>query len=267
MQAAILPMNAGWGWILQGYALFRRQPMAMLFWSVATSFLINVGAMIPILGQLTLVVLTPLLTFLTLCACRNLERNVRMLPGLWLQPLKGTGLARPLLKLGLAYLAATFTAAAIATLLFWSELLATLEQQADKPDYAALSQAMTGPLVTFGLFYVVISALFWHTPALVGWHRLPLRRALFYSMVACWRNKLPIVAYVASWAALYFGFHWVIERLADAGTSTAALGWIALPVDIVITALLYCSFYPIYTSIFRSPQMPDNPEDSSSRLQ
>jgi hypothetical protein len=258
MQATILPMSAGWSWILQGYALFRRQPMAMLFWSVATSFLINIGSMIPILGQIALVALTPLLTFLTLCACRNLERNVRLLPGLWLQPLKGTGVARPLLKLGMAYLAATFTAAVIATMLFWSDLLVTLEQQADKPDYAALSQAMTGPLIVFGLFYVVISALFWHTPALVGWHRLPLRRALFYSMVACWRNKLPIVSYVASWAALYFGFHWLIERLAEAGIAGSTLGWIALPVDILITALLYCSFYPIYTSIFKAPPASDS---------
>ncbi|CAM5181040.1 Transmembrane protein OS=Castellaniella defragrans OX=75697 GN=HNR28_002332 PE=4 SV=1 [Castellaniella defragrans] len=263
MQAAILPLSAGWAWILQGYALFRRQPMAMLFWSVATSFLINVGALIPIVGQIALVIFTPLLTFLTLCACRNLERNVHMMPGLWFAPLRQSGLARPLLRLGLAYLGATFTAAAVATMLFWPQLMATLEAQSSKPDYASLSQAMTGPLIVFGLFYVVISALFWHTPALVGWHRLPLRRALFYSMVACWRNKFPIVLYVGSWAAVYFGVHWVLDQLANAGLSDVILGWCALVVDILITALLYCSFYPIYTSIFKNAQAaethPDQP--------
>ncbi|HEX7388352.1 MAG TPA: BPSS1780 family membrane protein [Castellaniella sp.] len=261
MQAAILPLNAGWAWIGQGYDLFRRQPMAMLFWSVATSFLINVGALIPILGQVALVILTPLLTFLTLCACRNLDHNVRMVPGLWFAPLRQTGTAGPLLRLGLAYLSATFGAAAVATLIFWSHLVTTLQAQGDKPDYAALSQAMTGPLIVFGLFYVVISALFWHTPALVGWHKLPLRRALFYSMVACWRNKFPIVIYVASWAAAYYALHWVIDQLASAGLAVTVLTWCALAADIVITALLYCSFYPVYTSIFQSPQAADTRSD------
>ena len=261
MQAAILPLSAGWSWIVQGYDLFRRQPMAMLFWSVATSFVINAGSLIPILGQIVLVILTPLLTFLTLCACRNLDRNVRMLPGLWFAPLKQAGIVRPLIRLGLAYLAATFAAAAVATVLFWSQLVTALQAQADKPDYAALSQAMTGPLIVFGLFYIVISALFWHTPALVGWHRLTLRRALFYSMVACWRNKLPIVVYVSSWAAAYYAFHWVIESLADAGLAAMILGWCALAVDILITALLYCSFYPVYTSIFQARQAADTPSD------
>ena len=133
MQAAILPLSAGWSWIVQGYDLFRRQPMAMLFWSVATSFVINAGSLIPILGQIVLVILTPLLTFLTLCACRNLDRNVRMLPGLWFAPLKQAGIVRPLIRLGLAYLAATFAAAAVATVLFWSQLVTALQAQADKP--------------------------------------------------------------------------------------------------------------------------------------
>jgi hypothetical protein len=66
---------------------------------------------------------------------------------------------------------------------------------------------------------------------------------------------------VASWAALYFGFHWLIERLAEAGIAGSTLGWIALPVDILITALLYCSFYPIYTSIFKAPPASDSTSD------
>jgi hypothetical protein len=267
MQAAILPPSAGWAWISQGYRLFLRQPAALVFWSAATSFLINAGSLIPILGQIVLVALTPLLTFLTLCACRNLDHDVRMLPSLWLAPLREPGTARPLLKLGLAYLAATFTAVTLATLIFLSPLIATLSAQTDTPDYAALSQAMTGPMIVFGLFYVVISALFWHTPALVGWHRLSLRRALFYSMVACWRNKFPIVLYVGSWAAVYFGFHWIIDQLAAAGLAPSLLDWFALAVDIVITALLYCSFYPVYTSIFRAPQAADTRPDQPGSAQ
>lgn len=253
LQAAILPPSAGWSWIIQGVGLFRRQPMAMLFWSIATSFFINIGALIPVLGQTALVLLTPLLTFLTLCACRNLDQGVRMVPGLWLQPLQTPGVTRALLKLGLAYLCCSFLAALIAVLPFLSSMLDALGS-AEQPDLHALIQAMQGPLTVFGALYVLLSALFWHTPALVGWHALPLRRALFYSMVACWRNKYPIIAYVVAWAAVFFGLRSLLDGLAAAGASTSLLAWLSLPLDIVITALLYCSFYPIYTTIFRADQ-------------
>ncbi|WP_368647124.1 BPSS1780 family membrane protein [Castellaniella ginsengisoli] len=251
LQAAILPPSAGWFWIFQGYLLFRRQPMAMLFWSIVTSFFINVGALIPVLGQTVLVLLTPLLTFLTLCACRKLEEGVRIAPGLWLQPLQTPGATGAQLRLGLAYLGCSFIAALAAVLPFLSSMLDALGT-AEQPDFAALSQAMQGPMIVFGLFYVLLSALFWHTPALVGWHGLPMRRALFYSMVACWRNKYAIIVYVASWAAVFFGLHGLLDGLAAAGASTGLLAWLSLPLDVVVTALLYCSFYPIYTTIFRA---------------
>ncbi|WP_298016595.1 BPSS1780 family membrane protein [uncultured Castellaniella sp.] len=250
LQAAILPPSAGWGWIVQGYALFRRQPLAMIFWSTATSFLINLGAAIPILGQIVLVSLTPLLTFLTLCACRHLSLGQRMLPGMWLRPLQEAGTTPALLRLGLAYLGCTMLAALAAVLPFLSQLLAAIGTEA-QPDYATLAGAMTGPMIVFGAFYVLLSALFWHAPALMGWHRLPMRRALFYSMVACWRNKWAIILYVASWAAAFYGLHLVLDGLAAAGISTTALVWLSLVLDVLITALLYCSFYPIYATIFR----------------
>jgi hypothetical protein len=253
LQAAILPPGAGWSWITQGYQLFRRQPMAMLFWSLATSFVINIGAFIPVLGQTALVLLTPLLTFLTLCACRNLDEGVRMVPGLWLQPLRTPGVAGAQLKLGLAYLGCSFITALAAVLPFLSSLLEALGT-AEQPDYDVLAQAMQGPMIVFSIFYVLLSALFWHTPALVGWHALPLRRALFYSMVACWRNKYAIIVYVATWAAVFFGLHGLLDGLAAAGMSMMMLTWLSQPLDILITALLYCSFYPIYTTIFRARQ-------------
>ncbi|WP_322999727.1 BPSS1780 family membrane protein [Castellaniella sp.] len=251
LQAAVLPPSAGWGWIVQGYALFRRQPLAMIFWSTVTSFLINLGAAIPILGQIVLVSLTPLLTFLTLCACRHLSQGQRMLPGMWLRPLQEAGATSAQLRLGLAYLGCTLLAALAAVVPFLSRLL-TAMGTGDQPDYEALASVMTGPMIVFGGFYVLLSALFWHAPALMGWHRLPLRRALFYSMVACWRNKWAIVLYVASWAAAFYGLHQLLDGLVAMGVPTSLLIWLSLVLDILITALLYCSFYPIYATIFRN---------------
>src|SRR5690606_10470122 len=92
-------------------------------------------------------------------------------------------------------------------------------------DYALMAAAMRGPLVVFGVLYLILSALFWHTPALIGWHRLPITRALFFSMVACWRNKWTFLLYALIWVGLFYGLQTVVDTLIESGVSTNALQW------------------------------------------
>ncbi|HUH39321.1 MAG TPA: BPSS1780 family membrane protein [Castellaniella sp.] len=266
MQAAILPFSAGWAWIVQGYGLFRRQPLAMFFWSVLTSFIIMLASAIPLLGQIALVTFTPLLTFLTLCACRNIDRGVRMLPGMWLLPLREPGVTGRLTRLGLAYLLSSLAAALIATVPFLSSLGAAIDAQG-QIDYALMASAMRGPLMVFGVLYLFLSALFWHTPALIGWHRLPIARALFFSMVACWRNKWTFLLYALIWVGLFYGLQTVVDTLVESGVSANALQWVLMPANILIAAVLYCSFYPAYVTIFESNSARDNAEGQDEPVQ
>jgi hypothetical protein len=228
----------------------------MFFWSVVTSFLITLSYAIPLLGQIALIVMTPMLTFLTLCACRNIDRGVRMLPGMWLTPLRDAGVKSRLIRLGLAYLAASLAAAFIATMPFLNSLMAAIGPEGEI-DYPALSSAMRGPLVSFGVLYVAISTLFWHAPALIGWHRIRLTQALFFSMVACWRNKWAFLFYALSWAGVFVGLELASDFLIQMGLSLVLMQWLLTPANIIIAAVLYCSFYPAYVTIFESPSGED----------
>ena len=107
-------------------------------------------------------------------------------------------------------------------------------------------------LLTFGLLYVLISMLFWHAPALIGWHKVPMKQALFYSMVACWRNKWAFMLYGISWAAIFFGVQMAGVFLTILGLSPGIVQLLMTPVNIAIAAVLYASFYPAYVSVFRS---------------
>ncbi len=251
LQAAILPANAGWNWIVQGYTLFKRQPAAMLFWSMFTSMLVNIGILIPLLGQVILLVLTPALSFITISASRHLSDKQRLMPYMWLAPLKQNGVFARLHRLGWLYFACSFVIALLAITPFLSELLTSMDGAGDI-DMLALTQAMQAPLILFGILYVLLSALFWHTPALVAWHNLAIKRALFYSMVACWRNKYAIIVFIACWAGVYFGIHELLGLLLATGVGDSLVLWLALALDILITALIYSSFYPIYATIFQS---------------
>src|SRR5690606_3146329 len=75
MQAAILPIHAGWFWIHQGYRICMKQPLAMFFWSMTLGLLITFSYLIPIFGQMALIIATPSFTFITLGACRRIDRK------------------------------------------------------------------------------------------------------------------------------------------------------------------------------------------------
>src|SRR3546814_14835330 len=126
MQAATLPLRSGWQWIQDGFALLRRQPMAMFFWSLVTGFLITISYLIPLLGQMALIIVTPLLTFITLCACRHIATGHPMLLTLWLEPLKDAEAKTRLLGLGVAYLICCLAGGFLATLPFTDALMQSI---------------------------------------------------------------------------------------------------------------------------------------------
>ncbi|WP_245152387.1 BPSS1780 family membrane protein [Allopusillimonas soli] len=264
MQAAKLPITAGWSWIHNGLGLFRRQPLALFFWSLVTGFLITASYLIPLLGQMALIVCTPLLTFVILCACRNVEAGRAMQLPMWLQPLSNRETRKRLLALGLAYLAACLAAGLIATLPFIGQLGQALDAQGNL-DETALLAAMKGPFITFGLLYVVISGFFWHAPALIGWHHIRMPQALFFSMVACWRNKWPFLAYGASWIAIFFAVDFTGSFLVTLGLSPGAVQVVLTPINIIVAAILYCSFYPAYVSVFGNTY--DMREDNNGSIE
>lgn len=249
MQAAKLPIASGWQWIQDGIKLFRRQPLPMFFWSLTTSFIITISYLIPIFGQMALIIATPLLTFITLCACRHIEAGRPMLFGMWLQPLRDADTRKRLIRLGVAYLSCCLLGGFAATLPFIGSLTAAIGSGGTINEME-LMRAVKGPFITFGLLYILISALFWHAPALIGWHKIKLSQALFFSMVACWRNKLPFLLYGLSWAAVFFGVQMFGSFLTGAGMTPGAAQIILTPVNIIIAAVLYCSFYPTYVSVF-----------------
>src|SRR5699024_7878101 len=130
-------------------------------------------------------------------------------------------------------------------------------------DPERFASAIQAPMITFGILYILVSALFWHAPALIGWHRIKMVQAMFYSMVACWRNKWPFLSYGATWAALFMGLQIIGTFLMNAGLSAATAQIMLTPLNLIMAAVLYCSFYPVYTQVFganyptdESPEAP-----------
>src|SRR5690606_30400968 len=107
-------------------------------------FLITVSYLIPLFGQMLLIACTPLLTFITLSACRHIAGGKTMLLPMWLAPVKDRETRRRLLALGLAYLVSCLAGGFLATLPFLDSLMNAINVNG-AIDEAALITAMRGP--------------------------------------------------------------------------------------------------------------------------
>lgn len=247
MQAARLPMSYGWAWIIQGWTLFKRQPMTMLFWSLMTNLLINLNYLIPIVGQIALIMATPTFGFIALNACKHIENNKPVQLNMWLEPLKPAAVKKAMLRLGFAYFIACLLAGFIAITPFTEPIMAALS--AEPIDPIAINQAVQKPILFFVLLYIGISILFWHAPALMGWHQIPLKQALFYSIIACWRTKGALFIFGVCWGLSFYLLqqltYLLIQQL---NLSTAQ--FILTPLNLLFMSMLYSCLFPIYRSVF-----------------
>lgn len=222
----------------------------MFFWSMTLGLLITFSYLIPIFGQMALIIATPSFTFITLAACQRIDSGEAMQLGMWTLPLRDRNVRKRLLLLGLACLLCCLAGGVLATLPYLDALTTALEGATEIDDIALL-RAMQGPMLTFGVLYVLISMFFWHAPALIGWHGIPMKQALFFSMVACWRNKWAFLLYGLSWVAIFFAVQMAATLLMVLGLSPDMVQLLMTPVNIAVAAVLYASFYPAYVSVFR----------------
>ncbi len=250
MQAASLPMSAGWYWVRDGFALFRRQPIAMFTWALTIGLLVLIASFLVPIGPALFVMLMPAVSVMTLNACRLIETGTPVQP-LWLwRLLAQPGMARRLISMGGIYLGGIVLAGIVAFLPFYGSISeAALAVEAEN-DIMPLLSAVQPPLLLFGGLYLLLAALFWHAPVLVAWHQLEIRKALFFSGVACWRNKGAFVVYGLVWGALVIALEGLVMFLQSAGLPAGVVGLLQMPVSFALAAVLYCSFYPTYTTVF-----------------
>lgn len=250
MQAAFLPATSGWQWVRDGFRLFRKQPLAMFTWAMFISLLVVFASVTPPVGPILVVALMPIITLMTLSACKHVEADRVMLPSMWGKPLKQPGVFKKLFLMGLLYAGLCMIAGLAVFMPFMDAMVEGMRIAAVESSMDPLLSAMRIPLITFAIIYVIIAALFWHAPVLVAWHGLRLIQALFFSGIACWRNKWPFLIYGATWLLVFLFIDLCAGLLVAIGVSPQFAGTLQIPFNIAAGGILYCSFYPAYTSVF-----------------
>ncbi|MFL6572021.1 MAG: BPSS1780 family membrane protein [Burkholderiales bacterium] len=226
-----VPASRGWSWIVDGWALFRRQPGAWIALVIVALLLFIGMALIPILGSLAGMVLTPVFAGGVFAACREQDQG---------RPLSVSHLFAgfrerfgTLLSIGFIYFGITIAVTLVVAVVTGAGMWTFLGSATDSGAIAGMSLSVVlAGLIMVALLLPVFMAL-WFAPALAMFHQQGPAEAMKASLVACLKNVLPFLVY--SVVAMLLGF---------VASIPLGLGWLVL--GPVMAASLYASYRDIF---------------------
>ncbi|WP_019139535.1 BPSS1780 family membrane protein [Noviherbaspirillum massiliense] len=251
-----LPASAGWQWVKDGFSLFRKQPAEMSTLFLSYLFLMLAVGIIPLLGQVLPIILVPAFSMAFMQACLQIERGKRVYPSMLFKIFRTPALGR-LLQLGALYLIAAIVAVASSALIdggvFWQVMSGQLPLNAT----AVRSSNMTLAMIFAAVVYTPAIMAFWHAAPLITWQNMGVGKALFYSFFAVRRAGKAFLVYGLAWVAIGVILPSIASSiLALVFGQPGIVMMLLLPLTLVMTVVMYCSFYPTYTQIFGKPEQP-----------
>jgi len=247
----VFPARSGLVWLREGLRLFGRRPIALLASIAVGMLLVLAPALVPPIGPVLATLVAPIASLGMIAACRAVDEG--QIPGLrvYAQVLQGAGALRELLILG-AINAALYLLLAILAHAAGLDRAAPAAQGADQAAALGVDPALLAlQLVLFAPIWMAN----WLSPLLVGWHRLPAPKAMFYSFFACWRNRWPLLAFIGasaggSAAVVVLLLAPVAMVLADA----RSIGFMVAPLSLALMAVFQCSVFRMYRQVVDEPQ-------------
>ncbi|HMZ01874.1 MAG TPA: BPSS1780 family membrane protein [Burkholderiaceae bacterium] len=196
MQARTLPTARGWAWIVDGFALWRRNPALITFLVFGMSLSLLLVAAVPFIGRVAMSLVAPALSLGVFNGCKAVAERRKVGPDILF-----SGFRQNLpeqIKIGGLYLIGTVITMGLTTLIdpdvydTLSRLILSEEPSAETLD----ADADFFVALAFGaLTQTPLMMAYWFAPILAGWGKVPAVKAMFFSVVACWRNWRPFLAY------------------------------------------------------------------------
>lgn len=245
MEPRQVAAGQGWQWLVDGFALFRKNP---LIWVVLCAILVAISyalIKIPFLG-LVLNLILPVFVGGLMLGCQSLQDGGELeIAHLFAGFKKNTN---ALIALGGVNLVGLILIAFVVALIGGEALKAVLASSQGNLDMATLTtygnQILLALLIGLAL-YVPLAMALWLSPVLVALHDTKAMVALKLSFIACLKNILPFLVY----GVILFILQVIIAlMLGIMNISLSSRLMIALAVMLpVLIPTLYISFKDIFS--------------------
>lgn len=244
MKLRVVPASQGLQWVKNGIAVCARQPwgfLSLLGLVVTSTVLLSA---VPLIGAVVVVGAMPMVWMAFMLASRRVLSGRRISPLLFGELLKDAEARKRWLRLGGLYALALFLVVSLGMLLgpgpsALSDALGNIKP----PDSPLDSPVVLNSMLWWLALALPVSLAFWHTPALVFWARVPVRKALFFSAIASWRNLLPFAVYGACWVALQVAVGAAVQVLSLVIPSPTLLTVTAVMASLWVLSAFYASLY------------------------
>ncbi|TCW85450.1 hypothetical protein C5O80_09655 [Burkholderia sp. SRS-46] len=268
MQLIEVPAKTGYVWFRQGIWLFRRNPLAFITLFFTYLLAITLVSMVPVIGAALPLLFIPGIAVGFMAACRDTVAGKPVMPTILVDGFRsyGTLATQRLLVLGVIYVVSMVLVFAASSLVdggaLFSAMMGAASETSPTPE-ALAAQGTVGALFLATVLYLPIAMMFWFAPVLTAWHDIPPAKAMFFSVVSCWRNRGAFTIYGLLWFGVALGTSLVLSLVLQALGAGAYALTLMMPVTIIIVTMLYCSFYATYRGCF-GVQEPDAPAKPAS---
>lgn len=247
-----LPASAGWQWIREGFALFRKQPGGLASLGMLYAMFNMLASIIPLVGQLATIVFIPVFALAFMQACADIEQGKRVVPLTLF-----VGFRKPhfpkLAMIGGLYLLVAGLAIGASMLADGGVLLKALTGQLE-PTSPEVRQANLGGAFMLTILVCLPAAMgFCFAPQLVYWQKMPVGKAIFYSFFSVLRALKAFIVFAGS----QFFITLLVTQLLIAllGRTPILLAVMSIAM-LLLSVLIHCSFYASYSHIFGKPWHP-----------
>lgn len=256
MSLNVVPGRSGMAWVKLGIKAFFKQPLAMggLFFMFMA--LISVASQVPYLGSAIALAVLPAMTVGLMAASQVADSGKFPMPSVLFTAFRaGSDKTRAILVLGALYAIGFLLVLGVSALFDNGQLASLYLSGSPLSKEAMASPDLKTAAWAAMLLYLPLSMAFWHAPALVHWHHVPPLKALFFSLVACFKNFAAMTIYFFVWLAVFSFGGLVLTLLAVATGSESAVSFIMLPAAMLMAAMFFTSIYFTFKDSFNTPDL------------
>jgi hypothetical protein len=251
-----LPALTGWLWLKEGFALFRKQPVELSTLFISYMFIMIGIGIIPVIGQIAPLILVPVFSLAFLSASAQVRNGERVYPKLLFAAFRSPAI-KSLLMLGTLQLVVGMLALGVSVLVDGGVFWKVLSGETGMEPAVVAESNMGLAILAAALVYLPAAMAFWYAAPLVAWQKMSVSKAVFYSFFAVRQQFRAFVVYGLAWVAVGVILPTVASLvLALMFNSASLIVMVMMPLSMLLTVVLYSSFYITYTDVFPAPEQP-----------
>lgn len=248
------PAGRGLLWLGEGLRILKSQPLALFAMTFLSLAIMLLPSIIPGVGTILSMALQPAIYVGLMTAIQAAENRQTPNPRnlLIVFSSESGGVWQPLLVLGAINAALSILVFGLVALFFPSESIVSAPPvPGDKPTVEL--NELIWSMAVFTVLYAPVQMAMWYSPLLIAWHRIPVAKSLFFSVVAVWRNKWAFSLLFLGWFVVLFVIVLILQLLIlGLGVAPTLLSMLIAPMSLLIVAAAYCSFWVSYRDVIRA---------------